>query len=172
MIPSDHFVRFYNEIFKYIIRHDESDLRKYYDSIANSQNNHCAGYFREKGLQGMYDYWEHIKFEENCDMINRLEDGCYSFEFFTCPSLSKVVDNDAGPCEKYCDHCPGWVLPLMTRAGFYAVYNLIDRKEPRCEMFVYTDRTRAEAKAAELRAQYSSDLILTNFDSAPTESGN
>lgn len=165
MIPSDQFVRFYNEVFKFIAEKGEVELKKYYDRVSRNQEYHCLALFQEKGLQGMYEYWEHIRVEENCDMINRLEDGCYSFEFFSCPSLSKAVDNDAGPCPEYCNHCPGWILPIMTKAGVYAVYNLIDRQTPRCEMYVYTEKSRAEKKAEELKEKYGSDVILTNFGS-------
>ena len=163
MIPSDHFVRFYNEVFKYISAKGEAELKKYYDRVSKNQEYHCLGLFQNKGLQGMFEYWEHIKVEENCDMVNHLTDDCYSFEFFSCPSLSKAVDNDAGPCPEYCNHCPGWIFPIMTKAGFFAVYNLIDRKTPRCEMFVYADQAKAVQKKAELEAKYGSDVILSNF---------
>ena len=163
MIPSDHFVHFYNEVFKYIAAKGDAELRKYYDRVSRNQEYHCLDLFRQKGLQGMYDYWERVRIEENCGMVNRLEDDCYSFEFFFCPSLSKVVDNDAETCPQYCNHCPGWILPLMSKAGFYAVYNLIDRKLPRCEMFVYADKDRALQRVASLLKKYGKDLILTNF---------
>lgn len=163
MIPSDHFVRFYNEVFKYIASKGKAELEKYYERVSRNQEYHCLDLFCKKGLQGMYEYWEHIRIEENCDMVNRLEEDCYSFEFFSCPSLSKAVDNDAGACPEYCNHCPGWILPLMTKAGFYAVYNLIDRKLPRCEMFVYVEKEKACCKASSLAEKYGSDVILTNF---------
>lgn len=163
MIPSDHFVRFYNEVFKYIAAKGEKELRKYYDRVSKNQEYHCLNLFKEKGLQGMYEYWEHIRIEENCDMKNNLQDDCYYFEFFSCPSLSKAMDNDAGVCREYCEHCPGWILPLMTKTGFYAVYNLIDRKVPRCEMFVYKNREQAALKVSELSEKYDKDVILTNF---------
>lgn len=163
MIPSDHFVRFYNEVFKYISAKGKAELEKYYDRVSQNQEYHCLDLFCQKGLAGMYEYWEHIKLEENCDMINKLDEDCYSFEFFSCPSLSKAVDNDAGPCPEYCNHCPGWILPIMTKAGFYAVYNLIDRKVPRCEMFVYADKAKALQKKSELENKYGTDVILSNF---------
>ena len=163
MIPSDHFVRFYNEVFKYISAKGKAELEKYYDRVSKNQEYHCLDLFCQKGLAGMYEYWEHIKLEENCDMINKLDEDCYSFEFFSCPSLSKAVDNDAGPCPEYCNHCPGWILPIMTKAGFYAVYNLIDRKVPRCEMFVYADKVKALQKKSELENKYGTDVILSNF---------
>ena len=163
MIPSDHFVRFYNEVFKYISAKGKAELEKYYDRVSKNQEYHCLDLFCQNGLAGMYEYWEHIKLEENCDMINKLDEDCYSFEFFSCPSLSKAVDNDAGPCPEYCNHCPGWILPIMTKAGFYAVYNLIDRKVPRCEMFVYADKVKALQKKSELENKYGTDVILSNF---------
>ncbi|MBP5531415.1 MAG: hypothetical protein J6Y54_05240 [Lentisphaeria bacterium] len=164
MIPSDQFVRFYNEVFKFIDAQGPAELEKYYARVSKNQEYHCLKLFLEEKLEGMYKYWEHIRVEENCDMVNRLSDDCYSFEFFSCPSLSKAVDNDAGPCPKYCNHCPGWVLPLMTKAGVFAVYNLIDRRTPRCEMFVYLTRDKAEAKRRELTEKYGDDVILTNYD--------
>lgn len=163
MIPSDHFVRFYNEVFKFLAAKGEDELHKYYGRISENQEYHCLDLFREKGLSGMYEYWEHIRKEENCDMVNRLDEESYSFEFFSCPSLSKAVDNDAGVCPEYCNHCPGWILPIMTKAGYYAVYNLISRSEPRCMMFVFRDRVKAEEKKSELIAQYGDNVVLDNF---------
>ena len=163
MIPSDHFVRFYNEVFKFLAAKGPDELRRYYDRVSANQEYHCHNLFRTKGLRGMYEYWEHIRIEENCDMANHLEEDCYWFEFFSCPSLSKAMDNDAGPSPQYCNHCPGWILPIMTKSGFFAVYNLISRTEPRCQMFVYKDRRKAIYKKLELVAKYGDDAVLDNF---------
>lgn len=163
MIPSDHFVRFYNEVFKYIIARGPAEIRKYYDRVSVNQEFHCLELFREKGFRGMYEYWEHIRIEENCEMVNHLEDGCYWFEFSGCPSLGKVMDNDAEPCSEYCNHCPGWILPIMTKTGHYAIYNLISRSEPRCEMYVYREAAKARAKKEELVARFGADVILDNI---------
>lgn len=169
MIPSDHFVLFYNEVFRYLESLGEAELRKYYDRVSKNQEYHCLELFQKHGLKGMYEYWEHIRIEENCDMVNRLTEDCYSFEFFSCPSLDKNKDNDAGGCAAYCKHCPGWILPIMTKAGFYAVYNLIDCNISKCEMYVYRDREKAENKYSELRKIYSSDVLMTNFDGVENE---
>ena len=163
MIPSDHFVRFYNEVFKFLSRRGGKDaMIRYYERVAANQEAHCLETFRTRGLQGMFEYWERIRVEENCDMVNQVDDDCYSFRFFGCPSLGKVLDNDAAPCVDYCRHCPGWIMPIMTKAGFFAVYNLIDTAEPQCEMFVFRDIGRARAKAEELRLIYG-DNVITNF---------
>ena len=63
MIPSDHFVRFYNEVFKFL---DERDaLKPYYLEISRHQELHCYDLFMRKGLQGMEEYWGNIRVEEN-----------------------------------------------------------------------------------------------------------
>ncbi len=144
MIPSDHFVRFYNEVFKFL---DEAGgLENYYQEISRHQELHCLELFKTKGLQGMYDYWEHIRVEENCEMELKLFPDRLELRMLGCPSLSKVVDNDAGPCGKYCDHCPGWVVPLLEKAGYTIEYNLIDRMKPQCHMTIYPASAKRPSK--------------------------
>ena len=134
MIPSDHFVRFYNEVFKFLDKQDDGALEKYYLEISRHQELHCLELFKTKGLQGMYDYWEHIRIEENCDLTLNLQPDCLVLTMNKCPSLSKAIDNDAGLCLKYCDHCPGWIVPLLKKAGYDCQYDIIDRQLPRCRM--------------------------------------
>ena len=74
MIPSDHFVRFYNEVFKFLDQAGPGELEKFWQEIGRHQERHCLELFRTKGLQGMYDYWEHIRIEENCDLRMSLFD--------------------------------------------------------------------------------------------------
>ena len=52
----------------------------------------------------------------------------------------------------------------MTKTGHFAVYNLISRTEPRCMMFVYRDRDKAEKKREELVSRFGSDVILDNIE--------
>jgi len=144
MIPSDHFVRFYNEVFKFLEKHGEEDLRGYWLEISRHQELHCLDLFKSKGLHGMKEYWDHIKEEENCDMtITEFEDHV-EIEMHRCPSLSKVIDNDAEPMKRYCDHCPGWCVPLIKKAGFYPVFDIISRTEPRCKFQIFKDKKDAE----------------------------
>lgn len=150
MIPSDHFVKFYNEVFKFLQAHGDGELEKYWLEISRHQEKHCLELFRTKGLKGMYDYWEHIRIEENCDMTLTLRDDCLTLEMHKCPSLSKVLDNDAQACEKYCDHCPGWIKPLIEKSGYHITYNMFDRKIPKCQCYIYKDKSKAQKKRNEL----------------------
>ena len=139
MIPSDQFVRFYNEVFKFLY-HEQGDeaLNDYWLEISRHQELHCLELFKTKDLQGIYDYYfHHIRIEENCDMTIELKKDCLVITMNKCPSLSKALDNDAGAFEKYCDHCPGWFIPLLEKAGLVAEYDIIDRKVPQCVSRIY-----------------------------------
>ena len=163
MIPSDHFVRFYNEVFKFL--DERNALEPYYREISRHQELHCLELFRKEGLKGVMKYYERIRIEENCGLeLEFLPDRMIS-RMTLCPSLSKVLDSDAEPCPKYCDHCGGWGVPLYTKCGIYYVENVMSRTEPRC-MAVRTESREVaqEAYREYLDAGYAPELIHTNLD--------
>ncbi|MGI6082027.1 MAG: hypothetical protein ACOYEP_04060 [Limnochordia bacterium] len=137
MIPSDHFVRFYNEVFKFLDSQGDKALESYYRLVSEQQEMHCLELFRNQGPAGMKAYWDHIAYEENCDMTNTAYPDRFELVMHRCPSLSKVLDNDAQPFERYCEHCPGWVVPLLRKAGFHCEYDIMDPTVPRCRMTAY-----------------------------------
>lgn len=143
MIPSDHFTRFYNEVFKFLESQGEEALEAYFLEISKNQERHILDLIRTKGLQGMYEYWSVIEEEENCDMDLVIDEDHIELTMNKCPSLSKVMDNDAAPMGRYCDHCAGWVGPIMDKTGYHLVYDVISRTEPRCVMRVFKDAEQA-----------------------------
>ena len=163
MIPSDHFVKFYNEIFKYLEEQGPDALDRYYECVAKRQAYFTLDAFKRDGLQGMYDYWERIRIEENCELVHDCNEVFYHLKMTTCPSLSKVLDNDAEPCGRYCDHCPGWVGRVIAWTGYFMVYDIIGRNVPQCEFWVFKTKADAEAKREELVALRGEDVVRTNF---------
>ena len=163
MIPSDHFVRFYNEVFKFL--DEKNGLRDYYDEISRHQELHCLKIMRERGLEGVKEYYEHIRKEENCELDMQMLPDRIINHMTVCPSLSKVLDNDAEPSPKYCDHCAGWSKPLCTKCGIYYIQNMISRTKPEC----ISVRTESREVAEEVRRQFlasgvSPDLVNSNVD--------
>ena len=163
MMPSDQFVLFYNEIFKFLEKKGPKELCKYYDRVAERQAEFCLPLFKAKGLKGMYEYWERIRIEENCDMEHDRNKSFYHLRMRTCPSLSKALKSATGPCRVYCDHCPGWVLTLFAKTGFYGIYDIVGRTTPCCETWVFRNRVDAEAKFSERLAMSGADLVSTNM---------
>jgi len=145
MIPSDHFVRFYNEVFKALEERGHECLVAYWRELGRLQRAELSERFRQGGLQACYDYWQKILKEEDCKGRLTLTDDYFEFRMDRCPSLSKVLDNDATPCALYCDHCAGWVEPVMKEAGLFFVTDMIDRSQPHCVLRVYRDRALAKA---------------------------
>ena len=168
MIPSDHFVYFYNEIFKFLQRQGRAALDRYYARVADRQANFTLDAFRRNGLRGLYDYWERIRIEENCEMETELAPSFYRLRMTRCPSLSKALESDAGPCGVYCDHCPGWILRVFSMAGVWGVYDIVSRTDPVCEIWAYEDRELARRKAEELLSRRGPDLVRTNLDTVPS----
>ncbi len=151
MLPSDHFVRFYNEVFKFLEAQGAGHLEKYWLEISRHQERHCLELFKEQGLQGMYDYWEHIRIEENCDLTLDLSEDCLHSTMNKCPSLSKVLDNDATPSKSYCAHCAGWIGPVLRKAGYYYITVIGEPDVPTCEFWIYDDKDKALAKIHEFK---------------------
>ncbi len=145
MIPSDHFVRFYNEVFKALEEIGHEHLVAYWRELGRLQSLALAGKFRLGGLQACHDYWARIIHEENCEAEITLAEEYLDIKMRKCPSLSKVIDNDAAPCELYCDHCMGWIEPVMRDAGLHAVMDIESRSEPHCIFRVYEDPLLAQA---------------------------
>jgi hypothetical protein len=160
MIPSDHFTRFYNEVFKFLESWGEEALTAYWLEISKSQSMLTLDLFRENGMEGMRQYWEHIRIEENCDMDLDLNDDRLELRMNVCPSLSKIQDNDAEPMERYCDHCAGWIGPIMDKLGYHLVYDVVDRQKPQCVMRVFKDKQKAleSEKSAQLLMHWSGKL--------------
>ncbi len=137
MIPSDQFVRFYNEVFKFLDAQGGNALEEYYRVVSEQQEMYCLELFKAQGLAGMKAYWGRIAVEENCDMCGTLYPDRFELVMNRCPSLAKAMDNDAGAFPRYCDHCPGWVIPLLEKAGFHCEYDMFDRTVPQCRITIY-----------------------------------
>ncbi|MBQ7650339.1 MAG: hypothetical protein IJS15_05225 [Victivallales bacterium] len=162
MIPSDHFVRFYNEVFKFLDA--KGGLAKYYQTISAHQEFHCLKAFSENGLQGVYDYYQKIYKEENCVGHTILKGHELELYMGKCPSLSKALDNDAGACPKYCMHCPGWTQPLYTKAGLFQIYDLMGLDNPQCCEWIFDDLEAARAKYRKLLEDHKKEDLIINFE--------
>ena len=162
MIPSDHFVRFYNEVFKFL--DERNELEKYYLHISKHQELHCLELFKKKGLQGVYEYYQKIYKEENCQGKVELKGHELTLLMSKCPSLSKAIDNDAGVCRKYCLHCPGWTIPIYTQAGLYQVYDTMGLEKAQCQEWIYDVKELAVAKYKELLKTCPKENIVISFD--------
>ncbi len=147
MLPSDHFVRMYNELFKLLEQRGREELVRYWLEISSLQEVLMQKYLSMEGFEGLFAYWDHIRVEENCDMDLEVTPEYFEFRMNRCPSLAKNLDNDAGLSLNYCEHCAGWINPVLRKHGFYPVYDLISPTEARCVMRVFLDKKQAQEYA-------------------------
>ena len=138
------------------------ELRRYYARVAERQAEFCLPLFK-KGLKGIYEYRDKIRIEENCQTRNILGENFLEGGQLVCPSLTKALASETGACLHYCDHCPGWTLPVYAKAGFFCVYDIVSRTQPNCYMFVTKERVLAEAKFNERLAMNGTNLVSTNM---------
>ncbi len=145
MLPSDHFVRMYNELFRMLSDLGYDHLRAYWRHNGEAAVKRLEPYFSTGDFQGLYDYWDRIRFEENCGMDMEVTEEYFELRMNRCPSLSKNLDNDAGLCIHYCEHCPGWINPALEHYGYYPVFDIISQTEPVCVLKVFKNKELADA---------------------------
>ena len=145
MIPSDHFIRFYNEVFKYLDGKSEKDLQDFWLEISYLQESLTGTLFKEKGLDGMKEYYDKIIREENLDAETRVTEDYFELVMHRCSSLEKAMNNDAETFPRYCDHCPGWLGPMCARLGYFLVQDLESRTEPHCRGMIFKDKAKRDA---------------------------
>ena len=92
MIPSDHFVRFYNEVFKFLEERGEDALENYWLTISKHQERELLPLFRAKGYAGMKEYWDRIAFEENCDLDTTADADHFEFRMLAVEYLLAARD--------------------------------------------------------------------------------
>ena len=149
MIPSDHFIRFYNEVFKYLSEKSENDLRDFWLKISYLQESLTGSLFLEKGFDGMKEYYDRIITEENLDAEAFVTQDRFELIIRGCSSLRKAMDNDAGMFPRYCDHCAGWLGPMCSRLGYFYLCDVGSRTEPRCRGMIFKEKAKRDAMVEE-----------------------
>jgi len=91
VIPSDHFVRYYNEVFKALEERGREHLVRYWRALGDLQSAELAETFRAGGLPACRDYWARILKEENCRGEITLTEDHFELRMDLCPSLSKTM---------------------------------------------------------------------------------
>jgi hypothetical protein len=120
MLGVQDFIGYYDWTFEYLRRnHGEEAVRKYWlEAIARDSQQHARRLFVEKGFDGMDDYWAHtLEMEEAGYTFDRGEN-YFRFDMFDCPSKGHLIERGLEAYHDYCEHCMGWIKPIMEEAGF------------------------------------------------------
>lgn len=100
-------------------RGSESLVCRYWDrAIHRDSQTHASKLILKKGIEGMKEYWGHTLQEEAAGYRTTATDKVMRIDMYACPSQGFLMRNRLKSYHDYCDHCMGWVGPLMKRAGY------------------------------------------------------
>ena len=94
-------------------------VREYWDqAIHRDSQTHSARLILEKGFAGMHEYWGHTLAHEGAGYHTTATDKLFRIDMHECPSKGFLLRNRLEQYHDYCDHCMGWIGPLLKRGGF------------------------------------------------------
>jgi len=105
-------------------------VRAYWDeAIHRDSQLHARELILRDGFAGMLKYWGHPLIEESPSLGFTLTPTAEVFrtDMQDRPSKGFLIRNGLAQYRDYCDHCLGWVGPLMREAGF-----VIDHEHNHC----------------------------------------
>jgi hypothetical protein len=109
-------------------RGGEAIVREYWDTaIAQDSQAHAAALIGARGIAGMKEYWAHTLAEEAAGYHCTATDKVFRIDMHECPSKGFLLRNGLEQYHDYCDHCLGWIGPMLRRAGF-----VVDHQHNHC----------------------------------------
>jgi hypothetical protein len=120
MIGVQDFNGHYDWTFEYIRRtFGEDALARYWaEAIAFDSQAHAFDLMREKGFDGMQEYWGHTLTQEEAGYAITRTDDVFRIDMHECPSKGYLLEHGLEAYHDYCTHCIGWIEPVAERAGF------------------------------------------------------
>jgi len=88
------------------------------EAIAEDSQIHASQLIKEKGFAGMEEYWGHTLAEEGAAYTSSCGKDSFRIDMHDCPSKGFLLANGLSQHKDYCDHCIGWIGPMMKNAGF------------------------------------------------------
>ena len=109
-------------------RGGEPLVRDYWnEAIARDSQIHAAALIAAKGIEGMREYWGHTLEHEAAGYHCTATDKVFRIDMHECPSKGFLIRNGLEQYHDYCDHCMGWIGPMLRDAGY-----LVDHQHNHC----------------------------------------
>lgn len=120
MIGVYDFCGHYDWTFEWLRREGgEALVRGYWDeAIHGDSQRHASVLIVPGGIAGMEQYWGHTLAEEAAGYKATSTGDTYRIDMYRCPSKGFLLANGLEHYHDYCDHCMGWIGPMMRRAGW------------------------------------------------------
>lgn len=116
-------------------------VREYWDAaIHRDSQTHARDLIINHGIAGMKKYWAHTLDHEAAGFTITHQDDVIRIDMHECPSKGFLIRNGLTQYRDYCDHCMGWIGPLMKEAGF-----VIDHEHNHCGKCWWEMRSKDDA---------------------------
>lgn len=121
MLGCAEFCAYYDWTFEYLRKlGGEQAVQDYWQSISRDSQKHAFDLIKSKGFEGMDEYWGHTLAEEEAGYVAFRGPEYYRIDMFACPSLGLLLKRKVQCYHDYCNHCMGWIGPLLAECGFAA----------------------------------------------------
>ena len=122
MIGCYDFCGHYEWTFAWLERNGGRDMLLAYwsEAIAGDSQRHARNLILREGFDGMAKYWQHTLAEESPELgfhVAKSSDR-FRIDIHDCPSKGFLLRNGLEHYRDYCDHCIGWIGPIMREAGY------------------------------------------------------
>ena len=121
MLGCQDFCGYYDWTFHHVrSRFGEEGLQRFWaEAIGGESQAHYAQAAEKDGLRGLLETWSKTGAEEHCDWTFTLDEArnILRWDMRKCPSKGFLLEHGLNACEDYCDHCMGWIIPLLKRVG-------------------------------------------------------
>jgi hypothetical protein len=106
----------------------EALVREYWDeAVHRDAQCHAVELIQKHGFAGMATYWGHTLNQEGAGCHTTLTGSVFRIDMHECPSKGFLLRNGLGAYHDYCDHCMGWIGPMLRKAGF-----VVDHEHNHC----------------------------------------
>jgi hypothetical protein len=121
MLGCHEFCGYYEWTFHFVRRKwgQEAVARLWAEAIGGESQQHYAEAGRRAGLAGLYRTWVKTGEDESCDWTFTLDEArnVLRWDMRQCPSKGFLLTHGLNADEDYCDHCTGWMIPLLKEVG-------------------------------------------------------
>lgn len=135
------------------------------EAICGESQKHAAALIAEKGLEGMNAYWGHTLADEAPDggYSTKVVGDRFLLEMTNCPSRGFLLQNQVGFFKDYCDHCIGWIGPMMEKAGY-----TINHAHNHLGQCYWEFRPKTQSGGANPEIEAWKNSLLENWKNAPS----
>lgn len=122
----------------------ETLVQQYWEeAISLDSQRHAEELIRNEGIDGMKKYWGHTLAEEAAGYTTIATKDMIRIDMHACPSKGFLLQNRLCQYHDYCDHCMGWIQPLMQRNGYVVDHEHNHQGQCWWEIRRKTDQTKA-----------------------------